>query len=113
MKKSFLVKIIIMSVVSQQPIASLSPVPVVTENVVVKPVRYSLGNNWMGLVLWFILAAVVVWLILYSLRPTWVQQRGEGGLPNGNVDAMRVLWASLIIALVIVIIVWLLRSNCA
>lgn len=99
------------TVAQPQPIASLAPNPVVAEAVVV-PVGYNVASGWGALVLWFIIVAVIVWFILYSLRPTWVQQRGEGGLPNGQVDAGRVLLASVVIALVVVLIIWLLRSNC-
>lgn len=83
-----------------------------TEAIVVRPVGYNVTSGWGALVLWFIIIAVITWFILYSLRPTWVQQRGEGGLPNGQVDAGRVLLASVVIALVIVLIIWLLRNNC-
>lgn len=94
------------------PIATLAPGPVVVEKVEVKPVGYRISEGWASLVLWFIIVAVIAWFVLYSLRPTWVQQRGADGLPTGQVDAGRVLLAAIVIALIIVLIVWLLRANC-
>ena len=98
------------------PLSSLAAQPVVVEEpVVVVPARssYNLTGGWGALILWFIIVAVIVWFILYSLRPTWVQQRDAStGQPNGNIDAGRVLLASVIIAIIVVVIVALIRGSC-
>ncbi len=56
--------------------------------------------------LWFIVIAVLIWLILYSLRPTWVVLEDD----TTKVDSGRLLLAALIIAFIIVIIIWAVRS---
>jgi len=66
-------------------------------------------NMWSGVgafFLWFIILTVVLWLILYSLKPSWVLK------PNSQeVDTGKVLLASIIIALIIVVVVWLIKSS--
>lgn len=66
-------------------------------------------NMWFGIggfVLWFIIIGIVTWLVIYSLRPSWVIN------PNtGQVDTAKVLLASIIIALIIVIICWLIKAS--
>jgi hypothetical protein len=57
-------------------------------------------------VLWFIIIAVIVWLIIFSLRPAWALDE------DGNVDTGRVLLASIVIALIIVIIVYIIYAAC-
>jgi hypothetical protein len=95
-----------MSACSAQPLSALAATPVA-----VAPVSYSMTSGWGAYVLWFIIIAVITWFILYSLRPTWVQQT-TNGTPNGQVDAGRVLLWSVVIALIVVLIVWLIRSSC-
>lgn len=57
--------------------------------------------------LWFIVIAVLIWLILYSLRPTWVVVDDD----PAKVDSGRLLLAALIISFIIVIIIWAVRSS--
>ena len=58
-------------------------------------------------VLWFIIIAVIVWLIIFSLKPAWALDE------DGNVDTGKVLLASIVIALIIVIIVWIIWAVCS
>lgn len=58
-------------------------------------------------VLWFIIIAIIVWLIVYSLKPAWALNE------DGDVDTGKVLLASIVIALIIVIIVWILYMVCS
>ena len=81
---------------------------VVTETVVVED-EHMQKSHWGGfgvLVLWFIIIAVLIYLILYSLRPQWVLIDGE---PT-QVDSGRLLLAALIIAFIVVLIIWLVRT---
>lgn len=72
--------------------------------------NYNLGAGIGNLILWFIIIAVIVWFILWSLRPAWVQTTGADGQLTGQVDAGKVLIASIIIALILVIIIWLIKA---
>lgn len=86
-------------------IASLSPQPVATPGYMVGPynvVAYGF--------LYFIIIAVIVWFILYALKPAFVQNVNALGQPDGCVSPARVLLWSILIALLIIIIIWLLRA---
>lgn len=61
-------------------------------------------------VLWFIVIAVIVWFVLYALKPAFVQNCNALGQPDGCVSPARVLLWAILIALLIVIIIWLLRA---
>ena len=68
------------------------------------------GTNWGQYLLWFIIIAVIAYLIMYALKPTWIQKTGANGQPTGEVDGGKTLIAALIAALVVTLIVWLVRS---
>lgn len=57
-------------------------------------------------VLWFIIIAVIVWLIIFSLKPAWALNE------DGDVDTGKVLLASIVIALIIIIIIWIIYAAC-
>lgn len=57
-------------------------------------------------VLWFVIIAVIVWLIIFSLKPAWALNE------DGDVDTGKVLLASIVIALIIVIIIWIVYMAC-
>ena len=64
------------------------------------------GWGWMGaLILWFIIFTVLFWLIYYSLKPSFVLQTD-----SNQVDTAKVLLASIISALVLVVIIWLIKA---
>ena len=65
-----------------------------------------------SLVLWFIIIFVVIWFILWLTKPAAVQTRNPDGTLTGNIDAGKVLVASLVIALIIIILIWLFRALC-
>lgn len=57
-------------------------------------------------VLWFIIIAVIVWLIVYSLRPNWALN------DDGELDTGKILLASIVIALIIVIVLYIIYAAC-
>ena len=67
-------------------------------------------HGWGAFLLWFIIIAVIVFIILYLLKPTFVQNFTSGGVPTGEVNAGKALVSAIIIALIIVLILWLLKS---
>lgn len=63
------------------------------------------GWGWLGsLILWFIIFTVLFWLVFYSLKPAFVLQSD-----SNQVDTAKVLLASIITALILVIIIWLIK----
>lgn len=73
---------------------------------------YGRGGNWfLNLVIWFIVIAVIVWFILVSTKPTWVQKNDDNGVTTGEVDQGKaILWA-VIIALIITAVIWIVRYG--
>ena len=71
---------------------------------------YGYGGYFAWAILWFIILAVIIWLILVASKPTWVQRTDQNGKPTGEVDnGKAVLWA-IVIAFIICIIIWILRA---
>ena len=67
-----------------------------------KPYEWS----WLGaLILWFIIFTVLFWLIFYSLKPNFVLQTN-----STTVDTSKVLLSAIISALILVIIIWLIKT---
>lgn len=65
----------------------------------------SFGFGWLGvLILWFIIFTVLFWLIFYSLAPSWTLNQ------DGTINTGKVLLASIIAAIILVIIIWLIKS---
>lgn len=102
---------------AQQPLEVLAPIKQDTVVVNTETITITSGGSsnvrtypgytwtWLGaLLLWFVIFIVVFWLIYYSLKPTFVLQND-----NNQVDTAKVLLASVISALVLVIIIWLIR----
>ena len=73
---------------------------------------YGRGGHWfLNLVIWFVIVAVIVWFILVSTKPTWVQKNDENGVSTGEVDQGKaILWA-VIIALIITAVIWVVRYG--
>ena len=57
-------------------------------------------------ILWWIIFAILTYLVLYSLRPTFVTNP-----ETGVVDTGKVLLASIVISLIIVFIIWLIKRS--
>lgn len=57
-------------------------------------------------VLWFLIISVIIWLIIFSLKPAWALNE------DGDVDTGKVLLASIVIALIIIIIVYIIYAVC-
>jgi hypothetical protein len=67
-----------------------------------KPYEWS----WLGaLILWFIIFTVLFWLIFYSLKPNFVLQTN-----STNVDTSKVLLSAIISAIILVIVIWLIKT---
>ena len=89
-----------------QPIASLAPHPSTVSGA---PLMKGSATN---LLIWFVIIAIVAWFIMYFTKwPTFIQKVNAQGQPTGVADAGRALLAAVILALIIVLIIWLFRSN--
>ena len=66
-------------------------------------------NNWGVYLVWFIVATLIIWIILYLLRPAFLQTRNPDGSYTGQVDTGKALGAAVVFGLLIVLLVWLAR----
>lgn len=66
--------------------------------------------NWAVYVIWFLVAAVLTWIILYATKPAFVRVRVDGSLTD-QLDTAKVLITSIIVGLIVLILVWLFRSR--
>ncbi len=81
-----------------QPLGSLGANP---------PIAYtttSYGMDGFGFYLvWFLIIAVVAWIVLFSLKPDFVKK------PDGEIDAGKVILWAVIIGLIGIFIIWLVK----
>jgi hypothetical protein len=89
------------------PLTALSP-NAVEEPVQTRPGGYKLGGA-VNLILWFVIVAVIAWIILWIWKPVIVQQM-VNGQPTGTPDGGKTLIGAIIIALIVVIIIWLVSA---
>lgn len=67
---------------------------------------YGYGWNLLGaLILWFIIFTVLFWLIYFSLKPSFVMDDD-----SNEVDTGKVLLASVISSIILVILVWIIKG---
>lgn len=68
---------------------------------------YGGGVIWL---LWFIVIVIVIWLILFATKPTWVQKTCEDGKPTGEVDSGKALLWAIVITIIICVLVWIFTT---
>jgi heme/copper-type cytochrome/quinol oxidase subunit 2 len=89
---------------------NLAPVPPpVMEREYPEGYNYKLHGN-SHLLLWFIIIAVIAWILLWIWKPTALQNVGPNGAPTGEPNGWKVLLAAIIIALIIVLLIWLFKA---
>ena len=71
--------------------------------------HYDCGNNWWFYLFWFLVIGVVVWFLLFALKPDFVQKEDEDFNHTGEVDQGRVLLWAVIIALIAVFLIWIFQ----
>ena len=101
------------------PLSSLAPgsayvvepvgVPAVTKVTVNQP---GCINSFGPVFTWFIIVAIIVWLLLIALKPTAVQVKDLAGNPTGVVNQSTALWTAIIAGIIVAFLVWLFK-RCA
>lgn len=67
---------------------------------------------WLWYLVWFFIIAIIVWFILYALKPDFIQTTNDRGEYTGEVDQGKLLFSAIIIAIVILIIIWIIMWAC-
>lgn len=67
------------------------------------------GNGWWFFLFWFLIVGLIVWFLLFALKPDFVQFTDEDDNVTNEVDQGKVLLWAVIIALVIIFLVWVFQ----
>ena len=91
------------------PLSSLAPTGGDVTVINTEPRR---TGNFTNLILWFILIFLAAYALLYATKPSWVQRTDAlTGRPNGERDQGKLIFWSLILALVITLIIYIVYSR--
>jgi hypothetical protein len=90
--------------------ANVAPVyikPSVASDAATSEVVYS---SWANLFIWFFLCFFVTWLVLFTLRPSWVRVAGSNTKNEiDQIDYPKLLWISALIALAVLVLIYLIQ----
>lgn len=99
-----------MSDMSQKPISSLA------KECLDKPAHHDhhhdhhhCGNGWWFYLFWFLIIGIIVWFLLFALKPDFVQKDDDDYNYTGEVDQGKVLLWAVIIALIAVFLIWIFQ----
>jgi len=67
------------------------------------------GNNWWFYLFWFLVIGVIVWFLLFALKPDFVQKEDHDNNKTGEVDQGKVLLWAVVISLIAVFLMWLFQ----
>jgi len=67
-------------------------------------------GNLLALILWFIIIAIFTAIVLSLWNPPIVQKNDLNGNATGDLDPIKVILGALIISLIVIIIIYLIRS---
>ena len=65
------------------------------------------GQGWWFFLFWFLVIGVIVWFLLFALKPDFVLNEDDHCRKNGEVDQGRVLGCAIVISLIIIFLVWI------
>lgn len=71
--------------------------------------HHAYRSGWWFYLFWFLIIGIIVWFLLFSLNPDFVQKTECDDEPTGEVDNGKVLLWAVIIALIAVFLVWVFR----
>lgn len=66
---------------------------------------YGMTSGVGALIVWFIIIFIITWLILYGVKPDIVMNKD-----TNQVDIGKLILSAVVISLIIIIIIWLIKS---
>jgi len=66
-------------------------------------------KDWWFFLFWFLIIGIIVWFLLFALKPDFVQEEDEHENPTGEVDQGKVLLWAVIISLIAVFLAWIFQ----
>jgi len=95
---------------SQTPISSLAQEYM--QNDMHKHMKHAdecVGYGWWFYLFWFLVVGIIVWFLLFALKPDFVQKTNKYDEPTGEVDQGRVLGISIVVALIVTFLIWMFQ----
>ena len=71
------------------------------------------GYGWWFYLFWFLVVGIIVWFLLFALKPDFVQKTNKHDDPTGEVDQGKVLGTAIVVALVITFLIWVFQWGYA
>ena len=68
-------------------------------------------SKWINLLVWFLVTAILAYVILYSWNPVYLQKKDVMGKPTGVSDPVSTIIASVVIGLIVLLIVWFVQRK--
>ncbi|PCJ29002.1 MAG: hypothetical protein COA94_02975 [Rickettsiales bacterium] len=69
------------------------------------------GGNTNMFVLWFVLLTAVVWFLLYTIKPSFIQKKDSSGETTGESNNGKAFLWSLGISAVLLFILWAIKQS--
>lgn len=66
---------------------------------------YGMTSGVGALIVWFVIIFIITWLILYGVKPDIVMNKD-----TNQVDIGKLILSAVVISLIIIIIIWLIKS---
>jgi len=76
-----------------------------------KNVAEKKSKSWINLLVWFLVAAILAYVVLYSWNPTQLQKKDLAGLATGVSDTTKTIIASVVVGLIVALIVWFFQRK--
>lgn len=72
-------------------------------------IRLNHSQGWGAALFWFFVFFTFVYVLLFSIRPSWVRRAGLDKNSVDNIDYPKLLWISALIALLVLLLVYVMQ----